>query len=68
MTALISKLKFMKLQNLLIGEQLSIEIAQLCKKTYNKELQQSIYLCHKRRMSQIWQVNTLAEPKLKVTP
>ena len=36
-----------------------MEIAQLCKITYNNELQQSIYLCHNRRLSQIWQMNTL---------
>ena len=38
---------------------MSMEIVQLCKSTYNNQLQQSIYLCHKRNMSQIWQVNTL---------
>ena len=42
-----------------------MEIAHLCKITYNYQLQQSIYLYHKRNMSQIWQVNTLAEPKLR---
>ena len=31
----------------------------LCKSAYNNQLQQSIYLCHERKMSQIWQVNTL---------
>ena len=36
-----------------------MEIAQLCKSTYNNQLQQSVYLCHKRNMSQIWQVYTL---------
>ena len=59
MTALISKLKIMKLQNLLIEVKLSMEIAQLCKSAYNDQLQQSIYLCQRRKMSQIWQVNTL---------
>ena len=32
-----------------------MEIAQLCKSTFNNQLQQSIYLCHKKKMSQIWQ-------------
>ena len=36
-----------------------MEIAQLCKSAYNNQLQQSIYRCHTRKMSQIWQVNTL---------
>ena len=36
-----------------------MEKAQLCKSAYNNQLQQSIYLCDKRKMSQIWQVNTL---------
>ena len=36
-----------------------MEKAQLCKSAYNNQLQQSIYLCHKRNMSQIWQVKTL---------
>ena len=37
-----------------------MEKAQLCKSAYNNQLnQQSIYLCHKKKMSQIWQVNTL---------
>ena len=44
-----------------------MEIAHLCKSAYNNQLQQSIYLCHKRKMSQIWQVNTLWQNK-KVTP
>ena len=44
-----------------------MEIAQLCKSAYNNQLQQSIYLCHKRKMSQIWQVNTLWQKK-KITP
>ena len=44
-----------------------MEIAQLCKSAYNNQLQPSIYLCHKRKMSQIWQVNTLWQSK-KVTP
>ena len=26
---------------------------------YNNQLQRSIYLCHNRKMLQIWQVNTL---------
>ena len=38
-----------------------MEIAQLCQSTYNNQLQQSIYLSHKRNMSQIWQVNTLCQ-------
>ena len=38
-----------------------MEQAQLCKSAYNNPLQQSIYLCHKRKMSQIWQVNTLRQ-------
>ena len=42
-----------------------MEKAQLRKSAYNNQLQQSIYLCDKRKMSQIWQVNL---PKLKVTP
>ena len=65
MTALFSKLKIIKLKNLLIGEYLLMEIAQLCKSAYNNQLQQSIYLCHKKKMSHLWQVNTL---KLKITP
>ena len=36
-----------------------MKIAQLYKSAYNNQLQQSIYLCHKRKMSQIWQGNTL---------
>ena len=36
-----------------------MEIAQLRKSTYNNQLQQSIYLCHDRIMSQIWHVNTI---------
>ena len=44
-----------------------MEIAQLCKSAYNNHLQQPIYLCHKRKMSQIWQVNKLWHSK-KVTP
>ena len=36
-----------------------MEKAQLCKRAYNNQLQQSICLCHKRKMSQIWQVSTL---------
>ena len=44
-----------------------MEIAQLCKSAYNNQSQQSIYLCHKRKMSQIWPVNTLWQSK-KVTP
>ena len=32
-----------------------MEKAQLCS-AYNNQLQQSIYLCHKRKWSQIWQV------------
>ena len=48
---------------------MSIEIAQLCKRTYNNQLQQSINLCYKRNKSQIWKVNTLwQEPNLKVIP
>ena len=43
----------MMLQNLLSGEQMSKEKAQLCKSTSYNQLQQSIYLCHKRNMSQI---------------
>ena len=31
-----------------------MEKAQLCKSACNDQLQQSIYLCHKRKMSQIW--------------
>ena len=57
MTSLISKLTIRK--KLLIGEQLLMEIAQLRKNAYNNQLQQFMYLCHKRKMSQIWQVNTL---------
>ena len=37
---------------------MSMEIAQLCKSTYNNQLQQSMYICHKTSMSQVWQVNT----------
>ena len=40
---------------------MSMEIAKLYKSAYNNQLQQSIYLCHKRNMSQIWQMNTLWE-------
>ena len=42
---------------------MSMYIAQLCKSTYNNQLQQSIYLCHERNMSQIWQVSTLCKAK-----
>ena len=38
---------------------MSMEIAQLCKSTYNIQLQKSIYLSHKQKMSKIWQVYTL---------
>ena len=31
-----------------------MEIAQLCKSTFNNKLQQTMYLCNKRNMSQIW--------------
>ena len=34
-----------------------MEIAQLWKSSYDNQLQQSI--CHKRKMSQIWQLKTL---------
>ena len=44
-----------------------MEIAQLRKSAYNNQLQQSIYLSHKRKMFQIWQVNTIWHSK-KVTP
>ena len=44
-----------------------MEIAQLCKTVYNNQLQQSKNLCHKRKISQIWQMNTLWQSK-KVTP
>ena len=40
-----------------------MEIAQLYKSSYNNQLQQFICLCHKRNMSQIWQVNTLWQSK-----
>ena len=40
-----------------------MEIAKLCKSTYNNQLQQSTYLCDKRNMSQIWQVITLWQSK-----
>ena len=60
MTPLISTLKLKSCKVLLPEEQLSMEIAQLCKSTYNNQLQQyMICLYHKRNMSQIWQVNTL---------
>ena len=42
-----------------------MEIAQLCKSACNNQLQQSIYLCHKRKKSQIGE-HTFAEPKLKL--
>ena len=42
-----------------------MEKAQLCKSTYNNQLKQSIYLCHKRKMSQIWQVHTLWQSQSK---
>ena len=47
-----------------------MEIAQLCKSAYNNQLQQSIYLCYKRKeyMADMAGELTLAEPKLKVTP
>ena len=35
------------------------EVVQLRKNTYNDQLQQSIFLCHKRNMSQLWQVNMI---------
>ena len=36
-----------------------MEQAQLSKSIYNNKLQQSIYVCDTRNMSQILQVNTL---------
>ena len=36
-----------------------MEKAQVCKSACNNQLQQSIYFCHKRKMSQIWQENTM---------
>ena len=45
-----------------------MEKAQLCKIAYNKQLQQSIYLCHMRDVSNMAGEHTSAEPKLKVTP
>ena len=39
-----------------------METAQLYKSAYNNQLQQSIYLFHKRKMSQIGE-HTLAEQK-----
>ena len=42
-----------------------MEIAQLCKSTYNNQLQQSIYLYHERNMFQIWKVNTLWQSQRK---
>ena len=42
-----------------------MEIAQLYKSTYNNQLQQSIYLCYKMNMSQIWQVNKLWQSQSK---
>ena len=42
-----------------------MEIAQLYKSLYNNQLQQSIYLCQKINMSQIWQVNTPCRAKAK---
>ena len=44
-----------------------MEMAQLCKSANDNQLKQSIYLRHKRKMSQIWQVNTLWQSK-KFTP
>ena len=44
-----------------------MEIVQLCRSVYNNQLRKSTYLCLKRKMSQIWQVNTLSQRK-KVTP
>ena len=38
---------------------MSMKKAQLCKSTYNNQLQQLVHLCQKRNMSQLWQVNTL---------
>ena len=55
----------MKLYNLLTGEKLSMEKAQLCKSTYNNQLQYSTCLCQKISMSEIWQVNTFGRPKVK---
>ena len=37
---------------------LPVEMAQL-RSTNNNQLQQSIYLCHKRNMAQLWKVNKL---------
>ena len=37
-----------------------MKIAQLCKSTCYNQLQQSIYLCHRRNMSQVLQVKSLA--------
>ena len=38
-----------------------MEIVHLFKSTYNNQLQQSIYLCHKTKMCQTWQANTLGQ-------
>ena len=44
-----------------------MEMAQLCKIHIIISCSNPLYLCHKRKMSQIGE-HTLAEPKLKVTP
>ena len=40
-----------------------MEIVHLIRGTFYNQLQQSIYLCHKRNMRQIWQLNTLCRAK-----
>ena len=55
MTALISELQKYE----------AIQFINLCKSIYNNKLQQSIYLCHKRTMSQIWQVTHFGRAEVK---
>ena len=45
-----------------------MEIVQLCKSTYDSQVQQSIYLCHKKHVLNMAGEHTLEETKLKVTP
>ena len=45
-----------------------MEIAQLCKGTYNNQLEQSISLSYAKHVSNVAGEHTLAKPKYKVTP
>ena len=44
-----------------------MEIALLCKSAYNNHFQKSIYLCHKKDVSNMAGEHTLAGPRLQIT-